>query len=53
MPRKAAQSLTAGVSVRKRIEDVCEEIRVMISVLDGLYLPVFVVWVLIVSLLGV
>ena len=44
MPHKAAQSLAAGVSVRKIIEGVCEEIRVMMSVLDGICLPVFVVF---------
>ena len=37
----AVQSLADGFSVRKRIEGVCEEIRVMMSVLDGLCLPVF------------
>ena len=41
MPHKAVQSLAGGVSVRKRIEAVYEEIRVIMSVLDGLFLPVF------------
>ena len=41
MPQRAVQSLADGISVSKRIEDVCEEIRVIMSVLDGLCLPVF------------
>ena len=41
MPHKATQSLATGVSVRKIIEDVCEEIREIMSVLDGLSLPDF------------
>ena len=50
MPHKAEQSLADGVFVRKRIEGGCEEIRVMMSVLDGLCLPVFLVfWVMRVS----
>jgi hypothetical protein len=36
MPHKAVQSLADGVSVRKIIKSVCEEIRVIMSVLDGL-----------------
>jgi hypothetical protein len=41
MPHKAAQSLAAGVSMRKKIEGVCEEIRVMMPVSDGLCMSVF------------
>ena len=41
MPHTTVQSLADGVSVMKRIEGVCEEIRVIMSVLDGLCLPVF------------
>ena len=41
MPHKVAQSLAAGVSVRKGIEGMRYEIMVMMSVLDGLCLPVF------------
>jgi hypothetical protein len=47
MPHKVEQSLADGVFVRKRIEGVREEIRVILSVLDGLILPVFLVfWVM-------
>ena len=41
MPYKAAQSLAAGISVRKIIEGVCEEIKVMMPMLDGLCRTVF------------
>ena len=50
MPHRVAQSLADGVSVRKIIESVCEEIRVIMPVLDRLCLPVFrVFWVMRVS----
>ncbi len=41
MPHKVVQSLAGGVSARKRIEGVCEEKRVILSILDGLCLSVF------------
>ena len=56
MPHRVVHPLLDGVSVRKGKEGVCEEIRVMMSVLDGLFLqmqmqmPVFgVFWVLMVG----
>ena len=45
MPQRAAQSLSTGVSVRKRMSGMCVEIRLMMSVFDGLCLPVFVCFV--------
>ena len=50
MPQSAAESLLDGVSVRKRISGVWELSRVIMSVLEGLCLPVFCVfWVMRVS----
>ena len=50
MPHSAAESLWDGVSVRKRISGVWELSRVIMSVLEGLCLPVFCVfWVMRVS----
>jgi hypothetical protein len=50
MPHMDVKSLADGVFVRKRIESVCEESRVMMYALDGLCLPVFLVfWVMRVS----
>ena len=44
MPHKAEQSLSAGVSVRKRMSGFCVEMRAMMSVFDGLCRPVFCVF---------
>ncbi len=44
MPQKAEQSLATGVSVRKRMLGLWVEIRVMMSVFDGLCRPVFCVF---------
>ena len=44
MPRRAEQSLATGVSVRKRMSGLWMEMRAMISVFDGLCLPVFFVF---------
>ncbi len=38
MPHGAERSLDGGISVRKRIEGVCEESRVIMTVWDGLCL---------------
>ena len=43
IPHKTEQSLDVGVSVRKIMSGLCEESRVMISVLEGLWRPVFCV----------
>ncbi len=44
MPHKSEQFLADGVSVPKRMEGVCEEIKVIIFMLDGLCLPAFWFW---------
>ena len=41
MPQRAVQSLATGVSVMKRMSGLCVEMREMMSVFDGLCLPVF------------
>ena len=44
MPQRADQSLSTGVSVRKRMSGLWVEVRAMMSVFDGLFLPVFCVF---------
>ena len=41
IPHRASQSLEVSVSVRKRMSGLCGVSSAMISVLDGLWRPVF------------
>ena len=43
MPQRAEQALATEVSVRKRMSRLWVEMRAMMSVFDGLCLPVFCV----------
>ena len=44
MPQRAEKSLATGVSVRKRMSGLWVEIKAMMSVFDGLRLPDFCVF---------